>query len=215
MPVSIGQGYVTVTPLQLVNYINVIANRGLWVKPTMIRQVIGPDGSEMVSASVLPRQSRALPIPVEFFDPIHLGMIDAVEGHGTARRARSKKFVTAGKTGTSQVVGRAGKKVLIDSEKVDERFIPNSLFVAFAPAEDPQVSVMVIVEHGGAGSATAAPVGRKILQFYNREIEPFASTLPLIAVRDKEVRKFQRELDAAFGPSPTIVTTGEDSARDN
>jgi penicillin-binding protein 2 len=215
VPVSIGQGYVTVTPLQLVNYINVIANRGLWVKPTMIRQVIGPDGSEMVSASILPRQSRVLPIPVEFFDPIHLGMIDAVEGHGTARRARSKKFVTAGKTGTSQVVGRAGKKVLIDNEEVDERFIPNSLFVAFAPAEDPQVSVMVLVEHGGAGSATAAPVGRKILQFYNREIESFDSTLPLIAVRDEKARKFQRELDAAFGPLPTIVTTGEDSARDN
>ena len=215
VPVSIGQGYLTVTPLQLLNYVNVIANRGMWVKPTMIRQVVGPDGNEMVSASDLPRQQRPLPIPVEYFDEIQLGMVEAVEGKGTARRARSRGFVTAGKTGTSQVVGHAGKRALSERNDEGERFKSNSLFVAFAPAEDPQVSVVVLVEQGGSGSASAAPVGKKILEFYNKEIEPFASTLLLIAAADDDRFRFQRELDAAFGPSPAIGNMGEDSSRGN
>lgn len=215
VPVSIGQGYLTVTPLQLINFVNVIANRGMWVKPTMIKQVIGPDGSEMISASQLPRQQRALPIPVEHFDSVHLGMIDAVEGRGTARRSRSRMFVIAGKTGTSQVVGRAGKRALAEKDDQGDRFKSNSLFVAFAPAEDPQVSVMVLVEQGGSGSATAGPMGKMILEYYHKEIEPLDSTMPKMAVAGGGISKFQRDLNEAFGPTPVTVNTGGKSARGN
>lgn len=213
--VSIGQGYLTVTPIQLINYINVIANRGLWVKPTIIKQIIGSDGSEMISASQLPRQQRALPIPVENFDETILGMMDAVEGRGTARRARSRRFTMAGKTGTSQVLGRAGKRALAEQDREDDRFKSNSLFLAFAPAEDPQVSVMVLVEGGGAGSTSAAPVAKKILEFYDKEIEPLNSSQPLIVAADDERLKFRRELNAAFGPSPAIVDIRANSAQGN
>lgn len=213
--ISIGQGYLTVTPIQLINYINVIANRGLWVKPTIIKQIIGSDGSEMISASQLPRQQRALPIPVENFDETILGMMDAVEGRGTARRARSRRFTMAGKTGTSQVLGRAGKRALAEQDREDDRFKSNSLFLAFAPAEDPQVSVMVLVEGGGAGSTTAAPVAKKILEFYDKEIEPLNSSQPLIVAADDERLKFRRELNAAFGPSPAIVDIRANSAQGN
>lgn len=121
----------------------------------------------------------------------------------------------AGKTGTSQVVGRAGKRALAEQDREDDRFKSNSLFLAFAPAEDPQVSVIVLVEGGGAGSTSAAPVAKKILEFYDKEIEPLNSSQPLIVAADDERLKFRRELNAAFGPSPAIADIRANSARGN
>jgi penicillin-binding protein 2 len=200
IPIAIGQGYLALTPIQMLNYVNVIANRGLWVRPTVLKRVVTADGQEMLSPEDLPRETSLLPIKEEYFDVIREGMVQAVEGKGTARTARSRRFVVAGKTGTSQVIGRAA--VRADEDEQDERFKPHSLFTGFAPAHNPQVSVFVLVEHGGSGSRAAAPIAKKILEFYAQNIETFApESIPIEARRDGGAG-FRKQLAEAFDTLP-------------
>ncbi|MCH7476687.1 MAG: penicillin-binding protein 2 [SAR324 cluster bacterium] len=200
---SIGQGFLSVTPMQLINYVNVIANRGLWVQPTLIRRAVTPDGQEIISDQELPRNSRRLPIAPQIFDFIRQGMILSVNRDGTGRLARTEKFVIAGKTGTSQVVGR--KALRAGDDEIEERLLPHSLFVAFAPADDPQVSVVVLVEHGRSGGRVAAPIGRKILEFYAETIEPFSIALPQPSLVQEEKKTFRGALNSAFDPLPVLA----------
>ena len=203
LPVAIGQGFVNVTPIQLANYVNVIANGGLWVRPTLIRRITNADGRVIVSDADLPRDSRLLPLPVEIFDVIRHGMVLAVNGsEGTARRASSRLFTVAGKTGTSQVVGRKGNSKKVDTSELDESLLPHSMFVGYAPAENPQVSVMVLVEHGEAGGRVAAPMARKILEFYSKNIESLDSRLPPIRTAVTGAETFRRTLEGAFDGDP-------------
>jgi penicillin-binding protein 2 len=196
--VAIGQGFVTVTPIQLANYVNVIANGGLWVRPTLIRRITAPDGRVLASDQDLPRESRLLPLAPEIFDVIRHGMVEAVNGQGgTAGRARSRLFTVAGKTGTSQVVGRKSVKKSGEVEK-DEDLLPHSLFIGYAPAEDPKVSVMVLVEHGEAGGRIAAPIARKVLEFYSKNVEPLDNRSPTLRTASGPDESFKRKLEGAF-----------------
>jgi penicillin-binding protein 2 len=197
LPVAIGQGFVNVTPIQLSNYVNVIANGGLWVRPTLIRRITTPEGRVLASEEDLPRDSRLLPLPLEIFDVIRHGMVEAVNGHGTAGRARSRLFTVAGKTGTSQVIGRRAAKKAED-EELDESLLPHSLFVGYAPAEDPQVTVTVLVEHGQHGGSVAAPMARKILEFYSKTVEPLESRFPAMRTASNAGQAFRRSLQNAF-----------------
>ena len=90
------------------------------------------------------------------------------EQGGTGRRARVPGIRVAGKTGTAQVVGRKegedfGKK---EDEEVEHQFKDHAWFVAYAPSEDPDIAVAVIVEHGEHGSSAAAPVAKAVIQSY-------------------------------------------------
>ncbi|HKJ00649.1 MAG TPA: penicillin-binding protein 2 [bacterium] len=199
--VAIGQGYVSVTPIQLSAYLDTIANGGLWVRPTLIRRITEPDGHVLTSEADLPRDSRLLPLPPEIFDVIRHGMVEAVNGpHATAWRARSRRFTIAGKTGTSQVVGRKSVKTGEDVEKNDD-LLAHSLFVGYAPAEDPKVTVTVLVEHGESGGRTAAPIARKILEFYNKNIAPLDTGLPAIRTAGSVDKAFHSNLQTAFDPN--------------
>lgn len=210
IPVAIGQGFVSVTPLQILNYVNTIANRGVWVKPTLLRRAVSPDGTLLFSEESLPRKTRLLDIPEVYFDIVREGMVNAVYGEGTAFRARIEKFTVAGKTGTSQVIGRGTKPVNLD--KLDEKFLPHSFFVGYAPAESPQVSLIVLVEHGGAGSKVAAPMGKKILEFYWNTIESFEAEIPNFPKKNRRRRRFQRALERAFEPPAPKEEAGTPAA---
>jgi penicillin-binding protein 2 len=203
LSVAIGQGYVAVTPMQLSAYVNTLANGGLWVRPTLIRRITAPDGRLLASEQDLPRDSRLLPLAPEIFDVIKHGMVEAVNGdQATARRAQSRLFTVAGKTGTSQVVGRKAAKKSGEEEK-DDDLLPHSLFIGYAPAEDPKVSVTVLVEHGQAGGRTAAPIARQVLEFYDKHVESLEARPPGVqmagAVPDEN---FRRKLQGAFDGSP-------------
>jgi penicillin-binding protein 2 len=195
LPVSIGQGYITLTPLQMLNYVNVIANRGVWVRPTLLHHTVTPDGAGQVSADSLPRDTRLLTIAPEHFDVIREGMTWVVNREGTGARARSRLFQVAGKTGTSQVIGRRTGK---PAEQADEDFLPHSFFVGFAPAEDPQVSILVLVEHGESGGRYAAPIARDILEFYHKTIEPLDRISESVHTPDNPAERFRRELQSSF-----------------
>ncbi len=146
---SIGQGFLVVTPLQLARMISAVANGGTLYKP------------EYVLGRPAERQGR---VPVE---PQVLAIVrHALEGvvadrHGTARKCRIPGLRVAGKTGTAQVVRQSKRK---QDEKMAWKFKDHALFVAFAPVEDPQIAVAVIIEHGGHGGSAAAPVARAVIE---------------------------------------------------
>ena len=157
-PLAIGQGYLNVTPFQVVNMINIVANRGLWVPP-------------MLYAGQPNEKSVQLSLNQEFLGRILDGMVAVVnETGGTAGSVRNEDFTIAGKTATSQVVSHETLESLEEEEREERDLQNHGWFVSFAPAEDPEISVVVLVEHGGAGSRSAAPKARKILEFYYSEI---------------------------------------------
>jgi penicillin-binding protein 2 len=158
---GIGQGFMLATPLQLVTATSVIANRGRWHEPHLLREVKG--GGE--ASDLLPRGDHSninLKDP-EDWEYVVNAMEDVMHGaKGTARYAgRGADYRMAGKTGTAQVFSlEEGEEY--DADDVRERLRDHAMFVGFAPADDPRIVVSVIVENGGSGSGTAAPVARSL-----------------------------------------------------
>lgn len=156
---GIGQGFMLATPLQLATATTVIANRGRWVEPRLLRDI---KGDRQVS-DVLPLGDHST---LKLKDPddweyVVNAMEDVMHGaKGTARSVgRGADYRMAGKTGTAQVFSlEEGEEY--DAEEIRERLRDHAMFVGFAPADDPQIVVSVIVENGGGGSSTAAPVAR-------------------------------------------------------
>ncbi|GAB5416914.1 MAG: penicillin-binding protein 2 [Crocinitomicaceae bacterium] len=158
--ISIGQGEVQLTPLQLANVAAIMANRGWYITPHVVKS-IGEDGP-------LDRFKKKNYTKVErkYFDPVVEGMRRCVnESGGTARLARIPGVTVCGKTGTVEDIK------LFQSGKILKR--PNhSVFICFAPMDDPQIAVAVFIENAGAGGGTwAAPTASLIIERYlNGEI---------------------------------------------
>jgi penicillin-binding protein 2 len=163
---GIGQGYMLVTPIQLAHAGATLAARGQRFAP---RLLIGTENS--ITREVQYTEPTALP-GVEERDPEHWQIvIDAMVGvtaepRGSARAPMlGTTFSVAGRTGTAQVIGIAQDEKYRE-EDIDERLRDHGLFVAFAPAEAPRIALGVVIENGGGGARAAAPVARKILDFY-------------------------------------------------
>jgi len=163
--VGIGQGYMLATPLQLAAATATLANGGHYVTPRVAAAIEAPDGS----VSMPPPQPPAVQLPVKSpanWRDVLQGMIDVVEGpRGTARRIRTDAYRIAGKTGTAQVF-TVRQDEEYDEDKIDRKLRDHALFIAFAPVEDPQIAVAVLIEHGGHGGAVAAPIARRIMDAY-------------------------------------------------
>jgi len=158
--VSIGQGFMLATPLQMAVAVSRLATRGEVRKPQMVRAV----GNE----AVLPvSQPATIQIPERYWDLVLDAMVGVVRDlRGTARRAIGKiDYTLAGKTGTAQVVGiKQDEKY--DASKLAKLQLDHALFIAFAPVENPRIAVAVIVENGEHGSSTASPVARDVINAY-------------------------------------------------
>jgi len=167
---AIGQGNTRVTVLQLALAYAAIANGGSLYVPQVVQNVRAPDGS--LSETFQPRMKRELGVAPEHLDLMRRALIDVVENEsGTAYRARNKDAVrVAGKTGTAQVVSRKGRSEESSSAWYLDR--SHGWFAGFAPADDPQVAFAVLVEHGGSGGASAAPIATSVMQQYLSEMEP-------------------------------------------
>jgi len=176
---SIGQGWMLTTPLQLATAAAVMANRGVWKQPRMLKGVMTHnqkrdpkviDGS-VVEISGLEGTSAVLPnIELkneQYWQRIIDAMVAVVHGpRGTARKVgHGLDFQIAGKTGTAQVVG-IKQDAVYDAESLAERHRDHALFLAFAPADQPEIAVSVIVENGGGGSSTAAPLAREVINAF-------------------------------------------------
>jgi len=163
---GIGQGFVLSTPLQLAVATGILANRGHINQPRLVFAIERAGSQEM---DVIPstRQASINLRENSYWDAAINGMAAVVHGaRGTARRtAYGSKYRFAGKTGTAQVIGMKQDEKY-DARKVAKRFHDHALFVAFAPLESPRIAVAVIVENGGSGSKTAAPIAKKVMDCY-------------------------------------------------
>ncbi len=159
LPVSIGQGYVLATPVQLAVMTATVANQGTIYRPHLVKKVVSPEGKALreYQPQILSRAS----VHPESWKAVSRGLFAVVnERGGTGGRARLYEVAVAGKTGTSQVVKlRKGKGI-------PYQFRDHALFVAYAPVEKPEIAVAVVVEHGEHGGSAAAPIAGKILRKY-------------------------------------------------
>lgn len=154
LSISIGQGEVGATPLQLANLCATIANRGWYIIPHIIKD------SENVKIDEKYVEKHYTMVRPEYYEPVVDGMWGCVhEEWGTARRARVAGLDICGKTGTAQ----------------NPRGEDNSVFICFAPKDDPQIAVAAYVENAGAGGRWAAPIASLMVEKYlNGEITGFA-----------------------------------------
>ncbi|KMM86991.1 peptidoglycan glycosyltransferase /cell elongation-specific peptidoglycan D,D-transpeptidase [Pseudomonas taetrolens] len=155
---GIGQGYMQSTPLQLAQATALIASKGKWIRPHLAKTI---EGEPPVDPNPMP--DIVLRDPSNWARVSH-GMQQVVHGaRGTARVAGvGAQYMIAGKSGTAQVVAiKQGEKY--DRSKVQERHRDHALFVGFAPANNPQIAVSVMIENGEAGSRVASPVVRKVM----------------------------------------------------
>lgn len=160
---AIGQGYNMVSPLQLAVIYASFANGGTVYKPHIVQRIESPDGE--VLKEFEPEVIRQVDINEDHWNHIHKGLVGCVNSPtGTGKRARLKNITVAGKTGTAQLRKIHKKRVHISNMKWEHR--DHAWFAAYAPAEDPQIAVVVLAEHSGHGGSAAAPVAREVMAKY-------------------------------------------------
>lgn len=196
---GIGQGYMLSTPLQLATVTATIANRGQRIEPRLVNRRVGSD-QNVVQVT----QAEGEPVSVIEASPTNFQHIvdsmRAVVEHprGTARKAGlDAQYTMAGKTGTAQVVA-IPQGARYDESKLSEFQKDHGLFVAFAPVENPEIALVVIVENGGSGSSAAAPVARKVMDYY---LTGFDANAP--------VEETDEPVDQASAGSMSNVAEGE------
>jgi penicillin-binding protein 2 len=168
---GIGQGFLLTTPVQLATATAALASYGRRLKPHIVASTQKYDDLELTP---LPVETQ-LDIPIE--DVHHWSMVisamrNVVHGRrGTARKiGLDAEYEIAGKTGTAQVFGLKEEEKY-DADKLAKKLHDHSLFIAFAPVDDPRVAIAVVVEHGGSGSAVAAPIARTILDKFLEKLD--------------------------------------------
>ncbi|HDO34146.1 MAG TPA: penicillin-binding protein 2, partial [Chromatiales bacterium] len=163
---GIGQGFTLVTPLQLAAATATLATHGRRVVPHLLYATRDPATGRL--SVVPPRHLPAILLShPSYWKDVITSMTDVVGNiHGTAHAIdRGLRYTVAGKTGTAQLFG-TGQGAYRDEATVPRRLRDNALFIGFAPAENPRIVVAVIVEHGGYGGVTAAPIARKVMDEY-------------------------------------------------
>ena len=158
--VAIGQGFILVTPLQMLNATVAIANGGTLYRPQIVYQLTDADGH--VVKSFAPEVIREVPVSEENLAIVREGMRAAVEW-GTARGADLEGVTVAGKTGTAEYPGPLDEEGNLPT---------HAWFTAFAPVEDPEIALVVFVAGGGEGTRTAVPIAAEILRYYFGLPEP-------------------------------------------
>ena len=167
LSVAIGQSYNLVTPLQMMILISGIANGGIRYKPLILKKVETAEG-EIVNENNS-KVTGNLPASQRTLEIIRKGLWEAVNKRkGTAWIAHVDEVNISGKTGTAQLVSRTGSDDSAFMDKADklDHLKPHAWFVAYAPSKEPQIAVVVIVEHGEHGSSAAAPLARELITTY-------------------------------------------------
>jgi penicillin-binding protein 2 len=163
---GIGQGFTLVTPLQLAHGAAILASRGRSFRPRLV--IASEDGATKQRTSLEPTQLAGLDeVDEEHWQTIHDAMVGVVaEPRGTAHAVLAgAPYTVAGKTGTAQVFS-LDQEETYDADDIDETLRDHGLFFGYAPAEEPQIAIAVVVENGGGGSHAAASVTRKILDAF-------------------------------------------------
>jgi penicillin-binding protein 2 len=162
---GIGQGYHLTTPLQLAASTAMLANGGRPVQPRLVAAVRDP-ATQAWTPLKPPAPRPPLAITPAHLEVVREGMLDVTRPGGTAAAsAAGAPYAIAGKTGTAQVVAiKQGARY--DASRLARQHRDHALFIAFAPADKPTIVVAVMVENGGSGSGTAAPIARAVFDYY-------------------------------------------------
>jgi len=157
--VAVGQGYNAFTLLQLAQATAVLANNGIYMPPHLVSAIEDPRSGRTQPTVTQP--AHVIDLKPQNLKVIRDAMVDVLV-RGTARAAfQDAPYRAAGKTGTAQVYGLRGARY--QAQEVDERLRDHALFIAYAPVEDPQIAVALIVENEGWGALQAAPIARTVL----------------------------------------------------
>ncbi|HEY5627291.1 MAG TPA: penicillin-binding protein 2, partial [Nitrospira sp.] len=156
---AIGQGYVTVTPIQMASMIGTVANDGVTYRPRLVHTIKDRATGERQELPPEPRVKLDLkPNTLKLIREALAGVVT----EGTATRAKSSLVTIAGKTGTAQTAAlRSGPE-----KDIPKRFRDHAWFVAFAPVENPKIAIAVLAEHMGHGGSAAAPLAKEVIETY-------------------------------------------------
>jgi len=157
---AIGQGFTLVTPLQMACLTSAVANGGTLYSPVYLEKLTGPDGHIFASFESDPKGK--LPISESNLRIIKRALVGAVNDEkATGNKCKLPDVLVAGKTGTAQVIGQAKRR---QDKKLDWKYRDHAWFVAYAPADKPELAVAVLCEHAGHGGSVAAPIARKVFE---------------------------------------------------
>ena len=177
--VTVGQGYNSFTLLQLAQGTATLANSGLYRRPHLVHAVKKSVSGEITPTLAVP--DYQIPLKQANVDVIKAAMADVVR-FGTARRAFSgAPYLAAGKTGTAQVYSLRGGQYR--AHAIDERLRDHAVFMGFAPADNPRIAVALIAENAGWGASSAAPIARKVFDYWllkdrkDKGVQPSAEEL--------------------------------------
>ncbi|CAM1334011.1 penicillin-binding protein 2 [Tenacibaculum aestuariivivum] len=179
---SIGQGEILTTPMQLANMTAAIANKGYFHTPHIVKKI----NHKKISDSTYTTRRNTTINPKHF--PIAIEAMHEVFTDGTARRYQIEGIEICGKTGTAE-----NKIKMIDGEKVQAQ--DHSIFIAFAPKNNPKIAIAIFVENGGYGSTIAGPVTSLLIEKYlrksitNKRLEKHLITMSLQKEYDKLIKK--------------------------
>lgn len=209
--IGIGQGYNAFTILQLAHATATLANRGVVMRPRLVQRVLPPEGPAVTPLESEP--ARKIPIRPDHLELVRSAMVE-VNRQGTARFVfADAPYVAAGKTGTSQVIGIA-QNAKYDADRIAERHRDHSLYMGFAPAEQPRIALAVIVENGGFGAAAAAPIARRVFDYVLLGQIPTDTPLDLQRRLEALSESDLRDVPETIGPElleddepgPTVAT---------
>ncbi|WP_017444590.1 penicillin-binding protein 2 [Gayadomonas joobiniege] len=162
--IGIGQGYWTVTPLQLAFATSIVANQGLVYEPKMLNATRTKTGELPVPAVDRKPVEGVSEHNWQVIKTAMHGVVDKITGSGH-KAFQGAEYESAGKTGTAQVI-RIAQNEEYDAEKIAEKYRDNALYVGFAPVDNPRIAVAVVIENVGGGGKNAAPVARIMMDYY-------------------------------------------------
>jgi len=167
---GIGQGFFLSTPLGLAAATATLSRYGNQLRPRMVAATEDPDSQEIVGLPAVPNIAVPIVDRANWEYIIH-AMTQVVHSvHGTARRiGRGAHFKIAGKTGTAQVFGIKQNEKYV-AKDIAKKLRDHALFIGFAPVDNPRIAVAVVVENGGSGGAVAAPIARKLMDYYLNQV---------------------------------------------
>ena len=203
--IGIGQGYNSFTILQLAHATATLANNAVVMRPHVVQTI--EDSSTGATRETVAKEIGRIDVSPESLELVKNAMV-AVNRVGTGRTPfKDTEYVAAGKTGTAQVIGiKQNEKY--DAKKIAERHRDHSLFVAFAPADKPRIAVALIVENGGFGAQAAAPIARKVFDYYLLGKLPEDQDLPFPERQDEEeMRDVPESMEPELAPGETASAT--------
>jgi penicillin-binding protein 2 len=166
---GIGQGYNSFTMLQLAQATAVVANNGIKHKPHLM--IATQDATSRVVSPVQPQAPVDIGLKAEHIEVIRSAMVGVTQQGTSTRVFAGAPYLSGGKTGTAQAVGM-NKNEKYNAARMEEHSRDHSLYIAFAPAEDPKIALAVIVENAGWGTTSAAPIARRVFDYWLSGLYP-------------------------------------------